>query len=157
VKKRTLFPAMAMMLLAGVTCLWTLPLFSEETATGNNVGGIQLAEGETDEGGISLAELSESFRGKILMLEIDRSSALESRSGHAVLKEARILLIGDRYFLHGTGHAPAEYKQSWYNDTFVGISWESVSRYYVMTYEQFEEYTKQYSKKNQGTSNQDYE
>ncbi len=94
----------------------------------------------------SMSDISEAFRGKIVMIEIDRSSALESKSNHAVLKDAQVLLIGDRYFIQGKGHTPKGYEGSWYKNAVVGISWSDVTRYYVMTLEQFEEYSEQYSK-----------
>ncbi len=76
---------------------------------------------------------------------MDRSSALESKSSSAVIKNAEILLIGDRYFVQGQGHAPEGYDDSWYVGTTVGMAWNHITRYYVMTPEQFEKYAKRWT------------
>lgn len=85
------------------------------------------------------------FSGKVVMLEVDRSIAVESKSSSLVLKDPIVTKIGDRYFIRGLGHAPASHADSWYHGVEVGVAWDSVARFYAMPPEKFEEYAAQWN------------
>lgn len=98
------------------------------------------ATGEDSSAVVPEENLAEEFRGKTVMLEVNRSSVLESKSGSVVITEARFRKLGDRYFILGTGYGAEDDPDWWYKDMLVGVPWESVIRFHAMTTEQFDQY-----------------
>jgi hypothetical protein len=89
-------------------------------------------------------ELAAEFQGNIVMLEVNRSSAMESKSSNVVISDARIHKVGDRYFVLGKGYVPDESEYTWYKGVTIGVPWDSVLRFSAMTPDQFAEYAKQW-------------
>jgi hypothetical protein len=87
-------------------------------------------------------ELALSFKDKIVLFEIDRSSALETDSGSVILHKVRITKLGNRDFIIGDGYSPEDSEDSWYKGLLVGVPCDSVIRFHAMTPNQFTEYMK---------------
>jgi hypothetical protein len=87
-------------------------------------------------------DLALEFKDKIVLFEIDRSSALETDSGTVILHKVRITKLGNRDFIIGDGYAPADNDDSWYKDLLVGVPCDSVIRFHAMSPDQFTEYMK---------------
>jgi hypothetical protein len=82
------------------------------------------------------------FKGKIVMVILESSSALEDRPSSEAIKDAEVEKIGDRYFLTGAVHlsaADAEDSQSeWRRGAKVGIALSSIKCFYLYSPEEFE-------------------
>jgi hypothetical protein len=87
-------------------------------------------------------DLATEFKDKIVLLEVNRSTALETKSGSVVLVKLRITKLGTRDFVVGTGYAPEEGDATWYKDVLVGVPCESILRFHAMTPKQFADYMK---------------
>jgi hypothetical protein len=88
---------------------------------------------------------SPDFSGKIVVVIIDQSSAVERRENTEVLEDAAMSQIGGRYFIVGKAYTPAEVSTNWRSGSQVGVSWEKVHMYYAYTPEQFKNYAKRWS------------
>jgi hypothetical protein len=88
-------------------------------------------------------DLAAEFKDKIVMLEVNRSSAIEAKTGTVVLVKMRITKLGNRDFVVGTGYAPDD-DDSWYKDVVVGVPCESIVRFHAMTQKQFADYMKKW-------------
>jgi hypothetical protein len=88
------------------------------------------------------AERPSRFQGKIVLVFVDNSSALEARSSSEFLKEPVIERIGDRDFIIGAVQlSPQERSNSqslWREGAIVWIAWNRVANLYVYSPEQFE-------------------
>ena len=91
---------------------------------------------------VDLAKLNDSFRDKVLMVDAGPSNLMEGEGSSAVIGNASVLLIGDRYFIQGTAYYPKSSKNRWYEGSTVGIALDKVSQYWLWTPEQFEQYMK---------------
>jgi hypothetical protein len=87
-------------------------------------------------------DITAQFKDKILLLEVNRSNALETKSNSVVIDKVRLTSIAGRYFVLGSGVAPDDGESTWYKDVLVGVPWESVVRFHAMTKEQFADYVK---------------
>ncbi len=82
------------------------------------------------------------FAGKYLLLQVDRSNSLETKTETALLWDAKLLELGGRFFLVGTSvERPddEENRESWHAET-TGISWSRIAKFRALSEEQFEEY-----------------
>jgi hypothetical protein len=70
----------------------------------------------------------------------------------SLMKNARLEKIGDRYFVHGTGHnlkrVADDDRYTWYDGTDVSVAWSSVYSYYLLTGDQEEKYEKAFDAEN---------
>ena len=90
------------------------------------------------------------FNGKIMILSVDKSSALEKGSQSSSLAEARLIEIGDRYFIVGKLHAPKEYLKDYpHVGAVVGYPWENVESFLLMDPEQYDDYVEAYRRRNE--------
>jgi len=85
------------------------------------------------------------FAGKIVVLIVDQSNALEQRSDSEVLTDAVVREIGNRFFITGTAYSPPEVEANWRTGAEVGIAWEKVKTYYAYPPEQFKNYAKMWT------------
>ena len=82
------------------------------------------------------------FTGKIVVLVLDESIAMERKSGTEILANAHIRLLGDRYFIVGKAYAVPDDAPSWRTGTEVGVAWSRVKAFYAYTPELFDNYLK---------------
>jgi hypothetical protein len=102
--------------------------------------------GESKESSAPAADedLLSEFQDKIVMIEVNRSSAMETKSTTVVVQNAHINKIGGRYFVHGTAYVTEDSDYQWYKDVIVGVPWDNIVRYQAFTTEQYTEYLKQW-------------
>jgi hypothetical protein len=74
------------------------------------------------------------FEGKIVTAYLDDPL----KGSGQVMKDARLEKIGDRWVLLGTGVSTGQ-PGEWDDGLIVGISWDSVTAFYVFTQAQFDE------------------
>jgi thymidylate kinase len=87
------------------------------------------------------------FKGKVVVLVVDRSSALEKKVDTGYISDAVIQKIGDRYFISGaayswkddTDKAPS---RDWRRGSQVGVAWDSVKAFYLYSPKRMEEMIK---------------
>jgi len=87
--------------------------------------------GEQDAAATLNADIAAELKDKILLLEVNRSSVLESKSGTVLLHKVRIVKLGSRDFVIGDGYA-LENDDFWYKDMLVGVPCESIIRFQAM-------------------------
>jgi hypothetical protein len=85
------------------------------------------------------------FTGKIVVVIIDRSSAVERREDTEVIENASMVQIGKRPFIIGKAYSPEGVEANWRTGSDVGVAWEKVQVYYAYTPEQFKNYAKRWS------------
>jgi hypothetical protein len=90
------------------------------------------------------ANLTAEFKDKIVLLEVNRSSAVETKSSTVLLEKLHVTKLGNRDFLIGTGYAPENNDEYWYKDMTVGIPCDSIVRFHAMTPKQFVEFMKKW-------------
>jgi len=85
------------------------------------------------------------FKGKVLLLIIDRSGPLEKKDDSEYISDAVLQKLGDRYFVTGNAYtykdAPGD-RHDWRKGAQVGIAWEKVQQYYVYSPERIDEIMK---------------
>jgi hypothetical protein len=83
------------------------------------------------------ADTDIDFSGKVVLLIVDYSNAVENKRGTEYLNEPVIKKIGDRYFIAGKAfslkESPAGTDDDWRKGSDVGIAWEKVQQYYVFS------------------------
>lgn len=89
-------------------------------------------------------DLATEIKDKIVLLEINRSSVLETKSGTMLLQKVRITKLGNRDFLVGVGYSPEADNDYWYKDMLVGVPCESILRFNAMTPAQCAQFMKQW-------------
>jgi hypothetical protein len=85
------------------------------------------------------------FTGKIVVVIIDQSSAVERRQNTEILDHATMTQIGGRHFIVGNAYSPSDVPANWRTGSQVGVAWEKVHMYYAYTPEQFKNYSKKWS------------
>ncbi|HEX3599511.1 MAG TPA: hypothetical protein VHU84_05175 [Lacipirellulaceae bacterium] len=85
------------------------------------------------------------FSGKIVVVIIDRSSAVERREDTEVIENASMVQVGNRPFIIGKAYSPEGVEANWRTGSDVGVAWEKVQVYYAYTPEQFKNYAKRWS------------
>jgi hypothetical protein len=89
-------------------------------------------------------DLAAELKDKIVLLEVNRSSVLETKSGTMLLQMVRITKLGNRDFLVGVGYSPEDDNNYWYKDMLVGVPCESILRFNAMTPAQCAQFMKQW-------------
>ena len=86
------------------------------------------------------------FKGKVVLLIVDYSNALENQRDTEYLSNAVIQKLGDRYFITGDAYslrdAPESARRDWRKGSHIGIAWEKVQQFYVFSPEKMEEIIK---------------
>ncbi|MGD9635868.1 MAG: hypothetical protein AB7G28_14560 [Pirellulales bacterium] len=82
------------------------------------------------------------FTGKIILLLVDRSNALEQKNDSEVIENARMANIGGRIFVIGTAYPNPHELNDWRKGAEVGVAWEEVTSFYIFSKEQFQNYAK---------------
>jgi hypothetical protein len=98
------------------------------------IGSLSSAE---DKHGDQDDDSATNFAGKIVMVIVDRSSALEQDKTSEIFTNAAIRKIGDRYFITGTAYPRPNAENDWRGGAEAGVVWEHVHQYYAYTPEQF--------------------
>ena len=84
------------------------------------------------------------FGNGIVMISIERTVGLERYSRSATLKNAKLIKLGERYFIRGQGYVAkanqADNEYAWYQGIDASYAWDGVVDFCVFTPEQFEEY-----------------
>ena len=78
--------------------------------------------------------------GKIMVLLVDRSNALEQRHDSEVIENAKFQTIGGRLFIVGTAYENPNDEHDWRKGAEVGVAWEEVTSFYLYSSEQFQNY-----------------
>ncbi len=90
------------------------------------------------------------FAGRIVMLVVDHSNALENKRGSEYLENAQLQEIGGRYFILGDAYSPKseaeDPSEDWRKGSQVGIAWEKVQQFYVFSPEQMDNMVKKWAK-----------
>jgi hypothetical protein len=103
-------------------------------------GGRSLAQEKAQE---SKERRTPNFEGKVVLLRVDRSTSVESKTELVVLKSPEIVMLGGRYFIHGNPHIrPDEESEQWFAAGEIGYAWETVKEYWVFTPEAYDKYEK---------------
>lgn len=85
----------------------------------------------------------ELFKGRIVVLRIDQSSALETKESSRAVTQVSIQEIGGRYFVTGLAYVsdhPEFSSQAYLKGVSVGIAWERVSEFQAYTEDQYNAY-----------------
>jgi hypothetical protein len=86
------------------------------------------------------------FKGKVVLLILDQSNALEHKSGSEYLRDAVIQELGGRFFITGSAYSFAgttdEPPRDWRKGSQIGIAWDKVQQFYVFSPEQMDEMLK---------------
>ena len=82
----------------------------------------------------------EDFGDGIVSLRIERTTGIEGHRNTAWIRNARLVRIGERYFVRGAGFTPSDQEHDWYDDIDVAVAWENVVGFYVFTEEQMKNY-----------------
>ncbi len=85
-------------------------------------------------------DIAFEFKEKIVLLEVDRSSSIESKSGSVLMEKVRVCKLGTRDFVIGIGYASKDEDDLWYQGMVVGVPCDSVLRFQVMTQDQFKDF-----------------
>jgi hypothetical protein len=87
-----------------------------------------------------------NFKGKVVMLMVDYSSALEDKRSTEYISDAAVEEIGGRYFVTGKAYSmkepPKDSPPDWRKGAYIGIAWDKVQQFYVFTPDQIEEMLK---------------
>ena len=80
----------------------------------------------------------------ILMVSIEQRSGIEAESNSSLLKNARLVKVGDRYFVRGKGYVTKEQANDkaykWFQGLDVAYALDDVTEFYTFTPEGLEEY-----------------
>jgi len=124
---------MARKVLVVLSCVASFILF-------NFVGGVRLASSATKS---SIQEI-EDFGNDYLLIYMERTAGIEGKTDTQVLKDAKLIKLGERYFVRGKGHTYKPYendvKYKWYNGVDVAFDWKDVIQFSVLSPEQLESY-----------------
>jgi len=86
------------------------------------------------------------MKGKVVMLMVDYSSALEDKRSSEYLLDASIQELGGRYFITGRAYSlkepPKDSPFDWRKGAQIGIAWDKVQQFYIFAPEQMEEIIK---------------
>jgi hypothetical protein len=86
------------------------------------------------------------MKGKVVMLMVDYSSALEDKRSSEYLMDAVVQEIGGRYFITGRAYSlkepPKDSPIDWRKGAHIGIAWDKVQQFYIFAPEQMEEIIK---------------
>jgi hypothetical protein len=84
---------------------------------------------------------------KIVLLEVDESSAVENDTSSVWLIDVKLVEIGGRFFLVGVTYVPENVGYKAYEtmrDVTQGIAWDDVKAFRAFTKDQFETYLKHF-------------
>jgi hypothetical protein len=86
------------------------------------------------------------FKGKVVLLIVDHSNALENKRDTEYISNAVIQKLGGRYFITGNAYsledAPDNAPRDWRKGSQLGIAWEKVQQFYIFSPERMEEMIK---------------
>ena len=91
---------------------------------------------------------SMNFKGKVVLLIIDHSSALEKKSDTEYISDAVVQKLGNRFFITGAAYSFKETEESskpradWRKGSQIGVAWDKVQQYYVFSPERMDEIMK---------------
>jgi hypothetical protein len=87
-----------------------------------------------------------NFKGKVVMLMVDYSSALEDKRSTEYIIDPAVEEIGGRYFVTGKAYSmkepPKDSPPDWRKGAHIGIAWEKVQQFYVFAPDEIEEMLK---------------
>lgn len=83
--------------------------------------------------------VSPDFSGKIVMFVVDKSTSLEAKTNSVVLKDPRIVLLGERSFVHGKTYT-TNVTEEWAAGVEQGIACDRVLSYHTFDAESFASY-----------------
>jgi len=87
---------------------------------------------------------SQGFGDGILVLSIDRTSGIEARRSSNTMVNAKLVKMGDRYFVQGEVWVGPNFPDLKYqNGVASAVAWEDVAGYYVFSEEQIVKYIAQ--------------
>jgi hypothetical protein len=88
------------------------------------------------------SDTEKSFGDGVLMLYTERTSGIEGHFDSQYLKDARLVNIGDRYFVRGKAviiPTGANYEAGkWLNGVDTAIEWKSVYHFYMLPQDKFD-------------------
>src|SRR5262249_33670467 len=82
-----------------------------------------------------------NFSGKVVLLRVDKSTSVESKSESLVIKSPHILTLGNRHFIHGQPYVKKDDPtENWFAEGEIGCAWETVREYWVFTPDAYDKY-----------------
>jgi hypothetical protein len=121
-----------------LTCIALASFFASRTSLAE---AEQVASDSPAASSAAAKDILTDFKDKIVLFEVNRSNALESKSGSVVLAHVRITKVGNRDFIIGDGYAE-DAEDTWYKDMTVGVPCDAILRFHAMTPSQFKKYMK---------------
>ena len=86
------------------------------------------------------------FKGRVVLLIVDYSNAVENRRGTEYVENAVLQKLGNRYFITGKAYSmkerPEDAPPDWRKGSRIGIAWEKVQQFYAFSPEQMDEIMK---------------
>jgi hypothetical protein len=81
------------------------------------------------------------FGDGIVLLGIDRTSGIEGRRNSVTLTDAKLVKLGERYFVRGRVWVSKQFPDSvWQGGVDAAVAWEDVAQFYIFSDEQMEKY-----------------
>jgi hypothetical protein len=94
-------------------------------------------EATEDDGG-GVYDLAKEAKGKIVYLTLKQTDSADGEPFTVFLVNARLATIGGRPLIVGKGHSPADEEGYWYDGMTIGLAWDSVLAFHIMTEKQCE-------------------
>jgi hypothetical protein len=97
-----------------------------------------------DEPAAKIGEELQNFGDKIVVISIELTVGNERYSSSATLKNAKLIRLGDRTFIRGTGYVDKGDKTNeriaWFDGIDASYAWDGVVDFYVFTPDQLAKY-----------------
>jgi len=85
-------------------------------------------------------DLTKEAKGKILYLTLKHADEATGDSYTVFLVKARMAKLGGSLLIVGTGYAAEDEEDAWYKDMTIGVAWDSVLAFHIMTEKQYKEF-----------------
>jgi hypothetical protein len=85
-------------------------------------------------------DLTQEAKGKILYLSLKQVDEATGEGYTVFLVGARTARLGGKVLIVGKGYAAEEEEDAWYKDMTIGVAWDSVMAFHIMTEKQYEEF-----------------
>jgi hypothetical protein len=85
-------------------------------------------------------DLTKEAKGKILYLSLKHADEATGESYTVFLVDARTAHMGGKTLIVGKGYAAEDEEDAWYKDMTIGVAWDSVMAFHIMTEKQYEEF-----------------
>jgi hypothetical protein len=84
--------------------------------------------------------LTKEAKGKILYLSLKHADEATGEAYTVFLVDARMARLGGKDLIVGKGYAAEDEEDAWYKDMTIGVAWDSVMAFHIMTEKQYEKF-----------------